>query len=233
MREVIAVRHVHFEDLGAFEDVLHERGVNVSYLDAGRDRLLDVVERRDPDLLVLLGGPIGAYERSAYPFLEDELALVRARISRRRPVLGICLGAQLIAAALGADVHPAGVKEIGWASIELAPAGAAGPLGALTTPVLHWHGDTFELPAGAVRLASTPGCRNQAFSVGDQVLGLQFHAELRGSAIESWLIGHACEIAGTPGISVTGIRADTERYASRLEAHGRKFFGAWLDEISI
>jgi GMP synthase (glutamine-hydrolysing) len=185
-----------------------------------------------PDLLVLLGGPVGAYELAAYPFLAEELALVRARMSRQRPVLGICLGAQLIAATLGADVHPAGVKELGWGPIELSPAGAAGPLGALTTPVLHWHGDTFELPAGAVHLASTPGCRNQAFAVGDRILGLQFHAEVRGRAIESWLIGHACEIAGTPGVSVGGIRADTERYASRLEAQGRKFFADWLDTIS-
>lgn len=230
MKEVIAVRHVHFEDLGSFADVLSERGIAVRYLEAGRDRLVERVEQADPDLLVLLGGPVGAYESAAYPFLDEELALVRARMSRQRPLLGICLGAQLIAAALGAAVYPAGVKELGWGPIRLSAAGAASPLGALTTPVLHWHGDTFDLPAGAVHLASTTGCPQQAFAVGRHTLGLQFHAEARGAAIESWLIGHACEIAATPGVSVGELRADTERYASQLEAQARKFFGDWLDE---
>lgn len=229
MKEIIAIRHVHFEDLGSFEHVLRERGAKVTYLDAGRDRLVERVEQSPPHLLVVLGGPIGAYESADYPFLDEEMALIRARLSRKEPLLGICLGAQLIAAALGAKVYPARVKEIGWGPVELSAAGIASPLADLTTPVLHWHGDTFDLPAGAVHLASTADCRNQAFAVGRHVLGLQFHAEVVGAAIESWLIGHACEIAGTPGVSVTGIRADTRLYASRLEDQGRKFFSRWLD----
>jgi GMP synthase (glutamine-hydrolysing) len=232
MTEVIAVRHVHFEDLGSFEDVLRERNMKITYLEAGRDRLVEPVEQRAPHLLVVLGGPVGVYESDDYPFLDEEMALIRARLSRRQPLLGICLGAQLIAAALGAKVYPAGVKEIGWRAVELSAAGIAAPLADLTTPVLHWHGDTFDLPAGAVHLASTPDCRNQAFAVGRQVLGVQFHAEVVGRAIESWLIGHACEIAGAPGVTVRGIRADTRRYASRLEDQGRKFFSRWLDGTS-
>jgi GMP synthase (glutamine-hydrolysing) len=228
MKEVIAIRHVHFENLGSFEEVLRDRGMHVRYLEAGRDRLAG-----DADLLVLLGGPVGAYESTAYPFLSDELSLARTRLAQDAPMLGICLGAQLIAAAAGARVHPLGAKEIGWGGIELAEAAAATPLAALTTPVLHWHGDTFDLPAGAVHLASTSQCRNQAFSLGRRTLGLQFHAEVQAAAIESWLIGHAAEIAATPGISAGGLRTDTGRHASRLEVQGRKFFHHWLDLISL
>ena len=232
MKEVVAVRHVAFEDLGSFEDVLADRDIKVTYLEAGRDELFERVEQDPPHLLVILGGPVGAYDTAAYPFLAEEMALIRARLAREQPLLGVCLGAQLIAAALGARVYPAGVKEIGWGPIELSAAGNASPLAEIATPVLHWHGDTFDLPAGAVRLASTTACRNQAFAVGRQVLGLQFHPEATGAAIESWLIGHACEIAGTPGVSVNDIRADTLKYASQLEDQSRKFFGRWLDGAS-
>jgi GMP synthase (glutamine-hydrolysing) len=230
MREVIAVRHVAFEDLGAFENVLTERGFRVSYLDAVRDNLIQRVRESDPSLLVLLGGPVGAYEDESYPFLAAEKTLVRDRVARRRPLLGICLGAQVIAAALGAKVYPAQSKEIGWGPVQLSEVGAGSPLAELTGPVLHWHGDTFDLPEGAVHLASTSECRNQAFAFGSHTLGLQFHPEVSGDAQESWLVGHAHEIAHTPGVTVTGLRA-----AGRQQAHarrqGRMFFSRWLNSL--
>jgi GMP synthase (glutamine-hydrolysing) len=227
--EVVAVRHVCFEDLGSIETVLRERGLTVTYLEAGRGRLTERVERRAPRLLVLLGGPIGVNDNADYPFLAEEVALVRARLSRREPVLGICLGAQLIAAAMGARVYPAGLREIGWGPVQLSAAGRSSPLAELTTPVLHWHGDTFDLPVGASHLASTAACRNQAFAVGRHVLALQFHPEVVGAAVESWLIGHAGELARTPGASVARIRADTRQYAGALEDRSRRLFHRWLD----
>ena len=121
----------------------------VEYRDA-----VDLGTIGEPDLLVVLGGPIGAYEDDLYPFLGDELALLQQRLSRGGATLGICLGAQLMARALGARVYPGPRKEIGWAPLTLSDAGRASPLRHLTAgPVLHWHGDTFDLPAGAVRLA--------------------------------------------------------------------------------
>lgn len=228
MTEVIAIRHVAFEDLGSFESVLERRGFTVAYLDAARDQIAEPVRDGDPELLVVLGGPIGAYEDDLYPVLEVEKALIRERISAGRPVLGICLGAQLIAAALGSRVYPS-TKEIGWAPVELSPAGARSPLAELTGPVLHWHGDTFDLPAGAIHLASTPACRNQAFAIGAHVLGLQFHPEVPGEAIESWLIGHAAEIAHTSGVSVKTVRADTARYAPALAGQSQRLLDRWLD----
>jgi GMP synthase (glutamine-hydrolysing) len=231
MQEVIAVRHVAFEDLGVFEDVLLERGFRVSYVDAARDHLLLRVRERDPALLVLLGGPVGAYEDESYPFLESEKALVRDRVARQRPSLGICLGAQVIAAAMGARVYPAASKEIGWGPVRLSAAGVDSPLGELTDPVLHWHGDTFDLPERAVHLASTPVCHNQAFALGPHTMGLQFHPEVSGAVQESWLVGHAHEIAHTPGVTVAELRAAGRQYADTARRQGRAFFGRWLDSL--
>ena len=183
-------------------------------------------------MLVLLGGPVGAYDDDNYPFLEVEKALVRARVAKQRPLLGICLGAQVIAAALGAHVYPARTKEIGWSRVQLTPAGADSPLQALTEPVLHWHGDTFDLPDGAVHLASTPDCPNQAFALGSHTLGLQFHAEVSGDAQAAWLVGHAHEIAHTPGVTAAGLR-EAGRRQNGATRQGRELFARWLDSLSL
>jgi GMP synthase (glutamine-hydrolysing) len=230
VRDVVAIRHVAFEDLGSFGHVLRDRGFEVTYLEPGRDNL-QRVEQQSPDLLVVLGAPIGVNDVADYPFLAEEMALIRARLSRIEPVLGICLGAQLIAAALGSSIYPASQKEIGWAPVQLTPSGLASPLGELSTPVLHWHGDTFDLPAGAVHLASTPTCKNQAFAIANHVLGIQFHPEVLGGSIEKWLIGHAFEIAHTAGVSIKEIRADTQHFAASMETQNRRMFGRWLDRI--
>lgn len=227
--EVVAVRHVAFENLGVFENVLTERGFRITYLDAAQDRLREQVG--DPAILVLLGGPVGAYEDEIYPFLREEKELVLDRIARGRPSLGICLGAQVIADALGAKVYSAEIKEIGWGRVQLSGAGAGSPLRELNEPVLHWHGDTFDLPEGAVHLASTSACRNQAFAIGTHTLGLQFHPEVTGAAQESWLVGHAHEIAHTPGVTAVGLRAAGRRQTAAAQ-QGRAFFGRWLDSLA-
>jgi GMP synthase (glutamine-hydrolysing) len=131
-------------------------------------------------LLIVLGGPIGAYETDTYPFLAAEIALLERRLMHDRPTLGICLGSQLMAKALGARVFPGPLKEIGWGRIDLTEAGAGSSLASLgseDSEVLHWHGDTFDLPAGAVRLACNANYENQAFAFGQAALALQFHAE--------------------------------------------------------
>jgi GMP synthase (glutamine-hydrolysing) len=122
------------------------------------------------------------------------------------------------------------VKEIGWAPLDLTAEGRASCLRHLAgAAVLHWHGDTFDLPQGAVRLASTPACDNQAFSWGKAALGLQFHAEAAGTALESWFVGHAAEIGATPGISVPRLRADTARCSAAMIAAGTACFVDWLN----
>ncbi len=232
MKSATVIRHVHFEDLGAFAPVLERHGYKVRYIDAGLDPM-PVHQADKSDLLVVLGGPVGAYEDDLYPFLRDELALLQHRLANRASVLGICLGAQLVARALGAPVYPGPIKEIGWCPLVLTEAGRNGLLGALDgVPVLHWHGDTFDLPKTAVRLASTAACANQAFSVGDHVLAFQFHPEATGADFERWLIGHACEIAATPGVSVQGLRRQAATLAVAAAAQGQQCLEAWLTGLT-
>jgi GMP synthase (glutamine-hydrolysing) len=227
------VRHVPFEDLGSFAPLLERRGYRVDWREAGVDDL-EGLDALAPDLLIVLGGPIGANDEADYPFLRDELRMIETRISANRPTLGICLGAQLIARAAGGRVYPAAAKEIGWAPLVFTEAGRRSPLAPLAetgTPVLHWHGDTFDLPTGATLLASTPGCPNQAFSMGERVLGLQFHIEVTAAGLERWFIGHAAEIGATRGVDVGILRADTERFAQAAERQGKEAFAAWLAGI--
>ena len=154
-KSAVAIRHVAFEDLGSAAEVLEAHGYAAQYLEAAVDEL-NTPRARDADLLVVLGGPIGAYDEPLFPFLSDELALLEYRLESGRATLGICLGAQLMARALGARVFPGGKKEIGWSRLKLTEPGAQSALSPLTCPVFHWHGDTFDLPTGAVHLGQRP-----------------------------------------------------------------------------
>lgn len=231
IRTALGLRHVMFEDAGLIAPLLQERGITLDYLDVPSSTLTQT-DVLSPDLLVILGGPVGVYETGDYPWLENEAALIRARLQMSRPTLGICLGAQLMASALGARVYPGPAREIGWAPVTLTSDGKASPLSHIeNTPVLHWHGDTFDLPEGATRLASTTLTPNQAFAIGDHALGLQFHLEAHEQNLERWFVGHAVEIAATPDTSVQTLRADTQKYSAALEHSARRAIQAWLDGL--
>jgi len=228
MSQCIAIRHLAFEDVGLMSGLLAERGLTVRYLDAGIDRL-DPAEIAAAALVIVLGGPIGVYEEEQYPFLRDELAALRARLAARRPTIGICLGAQLIAKALGAAVGPGAQKEIGWAPVSLSEAGKTSVLAPFeSVPVLHWHGDNAALPADAVGLASTPACPVQAFAIGSTILALQFHIEADPARIEQWLIGHTVELAKA-GIDPRHIRKQAAEIGPLTAKAGREVLGDWLD----
>lgn len=234
MKSAIVIRHIAFEDLGSLADALDEQDYTFSYLEAGLSQLAQI-DPLAPDLLVILGGPIGAYDESEYPFLLDELYLLKQRLNADRPTIGICLGAQLMARALGAKVYPGWGKEIGWFPLELTAVGKTSPLAHLALPdmaVLHWHGDTFDLPSGAIHLASTAKYQNQAFAWGRRCLALQFHPEVTQPGLERWFIGHAGEINSTPDISVTQLREATAKYAQMLSVQAAAFWQELLHSVS-
>ena len=223
-RRCLVYRHVAFEDLGLFRVEVERAGYEISYLEIG----VDGVNAMNAELVVVLGGPIGVYETDDYPFLVDEIAAIRARVEKGRPTLGVCLGHQLIAAAMGAFVGPGVAGEIGWAPISLTEEGRSSPLAPLDGhPVLHWHNDIATLPSGASRLAETEICRNQAFMLGENVLALQFHVEADPDRIEQWLIGHAVELANA-NIDPAVIRADTLRLGKTAAAVGTAVLRNWL-----
>lgn len=230
MKTVLAIRHLPFEDLGVFGPALAQRGFMVRYAEAG-DRLLNEALE---SLVIILGGPIGANDVEAYPFLGPELELIEKRLKRGAPTMGICLGAQMIAKVIGAKVYPARAKEIGIAPIRLTEDGKASCLAPFAGEplTLHWHGDTFDLPRGAERLASTDICENQAFAFGPNVVGFQFHPEASAQGFERWLVGHAVELAAT-GIDPRSLRADMQRHGSALAAKGADVLHRWIDQADL
>jgi GMP synthase (glutamine-hydrolysing) len=231
-RTAIALRHVAFEDLGLIEPLLTSLGWSVSYRDAPLDDLADPA-LQNADLLAVLGGPIGIYETDVYPFVTGELKAIEKRLAAGKPTLGICLGAQAMAAVLGARVYYGGTKEIGFGRVTLTDEGRLSALAPLADPqarVLHWHGDTFDLPAGATRLVSNAIYPNQAFSHGAGALALQFHLEADPAKIERWLVGHAVELAKA-GIDIPALRKAAAEIAPHYAAQAVAVFGRWLKEI--
>jgi len=226
------ITHVAFEDLGSFGQILRENGFSVEYLNAASDDLGEVKAEGD-DLLVVLGGPISVHDGHEYPFIGTEIELLEKRLAADLPTLGICLGAQLIARALGAKVYPGPHKEIGWSPLQLSTAGSRSALRYLVgddVSVLHWHGETFDLPPETDLLASTEFYENQAFAVG-RALALQFHPEVTARGLEQWFVGHTVEIHQTAGVSVSQLREDTGHYASTLQARAYRFFSEWLEQV--
>jgi GMP synthase-like glutamine amidotransferase len=174
--DVLVLQHIACEPPGAFEDVLVAAGADIHRVELDEGDALPPWQ--DFVAIVAMGGPMSVNDEAEHRWLIAEKRLVREAIDKGRAVVGVCLGAQVIASALGGRVYRNTAREIGWFPVSATPAPASVSLrwpDELT--VFHWHGETFDLPSGAVRLASSEGCLNQAFQIGDRVVGLQFHLE--------------------------------------------------------
>jgi GMP synthase (glutamine-hydrolysing) len=221
-------QHVAFEDLADIEDWarLHQHTVSGTrfYLNEPPPDLDKI------DALVVLGGPMNIYEEDKYPWLAAEKRAIGEALASGKRMLGICLGSQLIAAALGAEVVPNPQKEIGWFPVRFTDKAMNLPLfqGLPQTPtVFHWHGDTYPLPAGALHLAESQACKNQGYLYGDKVLGLQFHLEYNRQAIQRMIEHESADLTEGPFVhSAEEILAE-ERYFQV----NRKILFALLDRF--
>ncbi|MCG8583667.1 MAG: gamma-glutamyl-gamma-aminobutyrate hydrolase family protein [Pirellulales bacterium] len=214
--------------MGTLEVAFRQAGLVYSYVDLF-DEIPKHLNLEQVAGLVVLGGPMNVDETDLFPFLEQEVEWIREALGRKIPILGLCLGSQLLAKALGARVYPNAVKEIGWYDVQIDAAASDDPLFAdcsETETVFQWHGDTFNLPEGAVRLATSEQCENQAFRYGENAFGLQFHAEMTEELVELWLTepGNCIELASVPDINPDEIRRRTPLEIERLTNLGHRIF---------
>jgi GMP synthase (glutamine-hydrolysing) len=238
MRKLLVFQHVAHEILGTLNPLLKRAGFRIRYVNFGRH------PEAQPSLdgyhgLVVLGGPMSVYEDHRFPHLITEMKLIEYAMQRNIPVLGICLGAQLIAKTLGADVYANKQKEIGWYDLHTAPEAAQGSILNLlgqTEKVFQWHGDTFDIPAGAVHLAESTLCVNQAFRYDKTIYGLQFHLEVDAAMIQRWLKvpENRQEIAKLhSGIDPDHIHAETPQYIGRLHELSEQTFSQFIDLFGL
>ena len=228
---IFGLYHDAGEGAGLIAETLKERGIAFRpvhlYEGEGLPR-----DTSDLEGLVVMGGPMNVDDVNQYPFLLPEIQLIEKVLSEKKPILGICLGAQLIAKSLGARVFPNKHREVGWHPISLTSAAKADPFFShLPDPltVLHWHGDTFDLPAGAVHLARSVKCENQAFRWGESVYALQFHLEATPSMLREWCASEdGATYAQSAGESVEAIMKATALAFRRLEPHARGFLSRYV-----
>jgi GMP synthase (glutamine-hydrolysing) len=229
-RTAVVLRHDAKIHLGNLEPVLREHGYDVQFVDTQ----VDDISALDPaaaDVMVVLGGEMGVYEADRFPSLRHEVTLLRDRLGAQRPVFGVCLGAQLIASALGSDVYRGPSNEIGYRSVEPTDAGSRSPVRHFSgVPVLQWHSDTFDLPAGVTRLAGSPQYGNEAFGIGSWALAVQFHPEVTDDMHEDWLTTSAAELAAE-GLEVETLRQERSRYSAAMQEASRLLFSEWLDGL--
>lgn len=217
MRNILVLQHVPHEILGTLNPLLKKHGFRIRYVNFGRD------PNAEPKLdkyngLIVLGGPMGVYEADKFPHLRVEMRLIEEALRRDIPVLGICLGSQLIAHVLKADVRVHTHKEIGWHDIHLTEQGDDDPLFQRfdkTEKLFQMHGDTFDIPRSADHLAFSKLCEGQAFRYGDKVYGLQFHLEVDQAMIGRWLKIHRADVESCAPLTEAEIIADTQKYIER------------------
>jgi len=216
-----SLQHVPFEGLGSIEPWLESKGCKLTHTRFYAS--MDLPRPEAVDLLVVMGGPMSVNDEDTFPWLAPEKQFVREIIESGKPVLGICLGAQIIANAMGAKVFPNHQKEIGWFPIHaVAPTEDSVFSFPHSETVFHWHGETFDLPPGAIRLAKSEGCENQAFQLGKRVIGLQFHLETTPESAREMVLHGRNELIPARYVQTEQeiLAASPDRYTSINELMG-------------
>jgi len=231
MKRALIIRHVPYEGVAGFRAPIEAAGYEIDRIDV-TDPAFPTLDLREPDLLIMMGGPMGVYEQESHGWIGCQLRRLALRLEADRPTLGVCFGAQMMAAALGAQVYRGPVREIGFHPVEILDAGRAGPLKSLVAvPVLHWHGDTFTLPEGCELLASSHLYEHQAFRRGLNLLALQFHAEMgEDPRFDHWL-DNLDEPVTARGQDRHALRADHDTLGPGAVSAGRTMIADWLEGI--
>lgn len=225
---VVAFRHVPFEGPGHIQPVLEDRGITVEFADLYQPQT-KAPETTTAAGLIFMGGPMSAND--GWPYLEQEVEYIRRAANAGQPVLGVCLGAQLVAKAMGARVYRNPVSEIGW--FDIRPTNRARQDSLFRSfgdseTVFHWHNETFDLPPGAALLASSERCPHQAFRLGSCIYGLQFHLEVTPEMIDDW----CRQDANCSDVRKLDSLPDPNHNAARLLELSHQVFGAWADLLA-
>lgn len=237
VKGALILTHLQQEGSCSLGRTLVERGFRIKTRCTPRAGL-DGIDPLRPDLLVVMGGPVGVYQADDYPFLGQEIELLKARLEADKPTIGICLGSQLMAAALGAKVYPgAKGKELGWNPIRATEAGMNGStrhLDQAQTNMFHWHGDTFDFPDGCTLLASSDMYENQIYQSGENGLGLQCHPEVTDEQLREWFVMFTGQVTGeNPLVPLDDLRAQTAQEIDRMNWQASLFFNEWLSERGL
>lgn len=233
MPNVLVLQHVACETAGTIADALARRGVSHRVVRSHTGEEVPESFREDEKGLVVMGGPMAVYESERYPFIRKEMRLIELALKSGRPVLGVCLGSQLLASVLGAPVIPAKHKEIGWFPVKLTPDGIADPLFEAVRSGFygfHWHGDVFALPKGAVRLAGSELTEVQAYRYGRGAYGMLFHMEVTEPMVREWVRDFGGEL-DTAGIPPQPILDGIAARLPALKQIGTRVFDRWADLV--
>lgn len=238
MRKVLVFQHVAHSILGTLNPTLKSRGLNMRYVNFER------TPEEQPSVqkyngLIILGGHMGVYEADKYRHIKVEMQLIEEALKKEIPILGICLGAQLLAHVLGAEVKQSAQKEIGWCDIQMTPDGLSDPLFSHFAPrekIFQLHGDTFDIPRSATHLAFSEACLGQAFKYGDKAYGVQFHLEADRPMIHRWLDNPKNQegiFKSHDKFSAETIRLETEKYIAHSTQLSQQTFGKFIDLFSL